>query len=89
MSRLDELVGLVVVIALRSPYVCLGLLKRVDADYLDLRQADLHDLRDSDTTHENYVAAARETGVKRNRKRLLVVRAEVVAISALDDVVDE
>lgn len=89
MSLLDEFVGRIVVVALRSPYVCLGLLKRVDETYLELRHADLHDLRDSDTTHENYVAAARATGVKRNRKRVLLVRADVVALSALDDVVDE
>ena len=29
------------------------------------------------------------TGVKRNRKRVLVVRAEVVAVSRLDDVAEE
>ena len=86
---LEELVGQVVVVAMRSTYVCLGTLRRVDEQFLELRHADLHDLRDTDTTHENYVAAARATGVKRNRKRVLVVRADVVAISALDDVVDE
>jgi hypothetical protein len=29
------------------------------------------------------------TGVQRNRKRVLVVRAEVVAVSRLEDIVDE
>ena len=86
---LDEFVGQKVVIDLRSTYVCLGTLVRVDDSCLELRNADLHDLRDTDTTREKYVAASKATGIKRNRKRVLVVRGDVVAIARLDDVVDE
>jgi hypothetical protein len=86
---LEEFMGQKVVVDLRSEYVCLGTLLRADELYLDLRNADLHDLRDTQTTRENYVAASRDTGIKRNRKRVLVVRAEIVAIARLEDVVDE
>jgi hypothetical protein len=86
---LDELIGQRIVIDLRSEYVCLGTLLRADEWFLELRNADLHDLRDTDTTRETYVAESRATGVKRNRKRLLVVRAEIVAVARLDDVADE
>jgi small nuclear ribonucleoprotein (snRNP)-like protein len=86
---LDELIGQKVVVDLRSPFVCLGTLHGYDEHYLELRNADLHDLRDTDTTRENYVAASQATGIKRNRKRVLVVRADMVAVSRLDDVVDE
>jgi hypothetical protein len=86
---LEELIGQKVVLDLRSEYVCLGTLLRADELYLELRNADLHDLRDTETTRENYVADSRDTGIKRNRKRLLLARAEVVAIARLDDVVDE
>jgi hypothetical protein len=86
---LDEFLGQEVVVDLRSPFVCLGTLHAVEERFLELRNADLHDLRDTDTTRENYVAASRTTGIKRNRKRVLVVREEVVAISRLEDVVDE
>ena len=34
-----------VVVDLRSPFVCLGTLVRIDAQFLELRHADLHDLR--------------------------------------------
>ncbi len=61
----------------------------MDEHFLELRNVDLHDLRDTDTTRENYVAASVATGIKRNRRRLLLVRAEIVAISRLEDVVDE
>ena len=86
---LDDLVGQRVVVDLKERFVCLGQLLRFDETFLELRNADLHDLRDTDTTRENYVAASRATGIKRNRKRVLVVRADVVAISRLEDIVDE
>jgi hypothetical protein len=86
---LDEFVNQKVVIDLHSHYVCLGTLVRYDEQWLELRSADLHDFRDTDTSRENYIAASCTTGIKRNRKRVLVVRSEVVAVSRMEDVVDE
>jgi hypothetical protein len=86
---LEELLGQKVVIDMRSTFVCLGTLVHVDEHYLEVRNADLHDLRDTQSTRENYVAAALATGVKRNRKRVLLNRVDLVAISRQEDVVDE
>jgi hypothetical protein len=86
---LEELIGQKVVIDLKSEYVCLGTLTRTDEYFLELKNADIHDLRDTDTTRENYVAESHATGIKRNRKRLLLSRAEIVAIARLDDFADE
>jgi hypothetical protein len=86
---LEEFVGQVVVLDLRSEYVCIGTLQSVGEQFLELRNADLHDLRDTQTSRENYVANSQATGIKRNRKRVLVVKSEVVAVTRLDDVVDE
>jgi small nuclear ribonucleoprotein (snRNP)-like protein len=86
---LEEMIGQRVVVDLRSEFVCLGTLQRVDEQFVELRNADLHDLRDTDTTRENYVAESRATGIKRNRKRVLLLRSEMVAVARLEDVVDE
>lgn len=86
---LDEFLGQRVVIDLVSPYVCLGKLVSYDEYFLDVRNADLHDLRDTETTRENYIADSIATGIKRNRKRVLIRRSEVVAVSRLEDVVDD
>ena len=86
---LDEMIGQRVVVDLSSQFVCLGTLHRVDERYLELLDADLHDLRDTHTTRENYVAAALATGIKRNRKRVLLTRAEVVGIARAEDVAGE
>jgi hypothetical protein len=86
---LEEFVNEKVVIDLRSQFVCLGTLVRFDEHWLELRNADFHDLRDTETSRENYVAASHSTGIKRNRKRVLLMRAEVVAVSRFEDVAYE
>jgi hypothetical protein len=86
---LDTLIGQRVVVDLCSPYVCLGTLVAADDVFLELRDADLHDLRDTHTTRENYVVASMRTGIKRNRARVLLARREVVAVSRLKDVVTD
>lgn len=85
---IEEFLNQRVAVDLRSEYVCLGTLTRIDEHFLELRNADMHDLRDSDTTRENYIAASLSSGIKRNRRRLLLVRAEIVAIALLEDVVE-
>ena len=85
---MEEFLGQKVIIDCRSPFVCLGTLQRVDEQVLELRNADLHDLRDTETTRENYVAASAATGIKRNRKKLWLNRSDIVAIARLEDVVE-
>lgn len=85
---LDELIGQKIVADLSSHYVCMGTLMSFDEHFLELKNADVHDLRDTDTSRENYVAASRITGIKRNRKRVLLSRRDLVAVSRLEDVVD-
>jgi hypothetical protein len=85
---LDEFLNEKVVIDLHSTYVCMGTLTRLDEHFIEVKNADFHDLRDTDTDRENYVAASAATGIKRNRKKVIIFRSEVVAISKLSDVVD-
>ena len=86
---LAEFIGQKIVIDLRSTYVCLGTLTAWDEAFLELKDADFHDLRDTETSRENYTAESVATGIKRNRKRVVLFRAEVVALSRLADVVDK
>jgi hypothetical protein len=77
-----------VVLDLRSPYVCLGRLTKTDATYFYLEDADLHDLRDSPTTRENYTVAAKYSGIKPNRKHVLIRVDEVIGIALYKDIID-
>ena len=85
---LNELIGQVVVIDLRSPFVCLGTLAGLDAAFFDVVDADLHDLRDSTATREIYVYDSHRVGIRRNRERVLIRRDEIVAIARFSDISD-
>lgn len=86
---LEAMIGQKVVMDLRSSYVCLGTLQAVNDKFVELKNADIHDLRDTRTSRENYIAASVATGIKRNRKHILVNRDDLVAISLLTDFVDD
>lgn len=86
---LEEYRGQKIVVDLRSSFVCLGTLVDFDEIFLKIKHADLHDFRDTDTTRENYVAESKISGIKRNRRHVLIVRAEVIAISLYTDIVEQ
>jgi len=52
---LESMLGKTVVVDLISSYVCLGDFVGCDAQFIELRDADLHDFRDSSATREIYV----------------------------------
>jgi len=83
---LQSLIGHVVVVDLRATYVCIGTLVACDGSYLDVRDADLHDFRDSTATREVYIHDSVRLGIRRNRARVLIRQDEVVAIGRFDDV---
>jgi hypothetical protein len=88
MENLIDMLGQKVVLDMRSPYVCIGKLIKADTDYFRLDDADLHDLRDSPTTRENYIVSTKFSGVKANRKQVLIRAQEVVAIALFNHVID-
>jgi small nuclear ribonucleoprotein (snRNP)-like protein len=85
-SQLTELVDQVVVVDFRSTYVCLGTLVSCDEQFLELRDADLHDFRDSPATREVYVYDSVRYGIRRNRSRVMVRQDEVIAITRFADI---
>jgi small nuclear ribonucleoprotein (snRNP)-like protein len=83
---LEALLGKIVVVDLVSTYVCLGTLVGCDALYLELRDADLHDFRDSSASREVYVHDSVRLGIRRNRAKVLIRRDQIVAITRFDDI---
>ncbi|MFN9719810.1 MAG: hypothetical protein ACK58L_14010 [Planctomycetota bacterium] len=82
-----EFVGKQVVVDVESMFVYVGKLSAVDEKTLSLKNADVHDLRDSTTTREVYVRDARVHGIQPNRKSVFVRLDQVVSISLLEDVI--
>jgi small nuclear ribonucleoprotein (snRNP)-like protein len=85
---LAALLGQTVVVDLKSSYVCLGTLVRSDHAYLELMDADLHDLRDSPATREVYVYDSARLGIRRNRARVLIRQDDIVAITRFADIAE-
>lgn len=84
---MEEYVGQNVVIDVDSTYVFLGRLKSFSEKTLVLKNADVHDLRDSTTTREAYVREARLHGIQPNRSLVMVQTVQVVSLSLLEDVI--
>lgn len=87
-DRLVHLIGHQVVVDFAASYVCLGTLTACHAGFLELADADLHDLRDSTATREIYVYDSRRFGIRRNRASVLVRTAEVVAVTRMADILE-
>jgi small nuclear ribonucleoprotein (snRNP)-like protein len=85
-TLLETMMGQVVVVDLKSTYVCLGTLVACDGLYLEMRDADLHDFRDSTATREVYTYDSVRFGIRRNRTRALIRVDDVVAISRIDEI---
>ena len=86
-GEMSAMIGHVVVIDTRSPFVFLGRLQDVRPTFAVLRDTDAHDLRETNTTREAYVLEAVRHGVNVNRSEVWVRWDEVVCVSKLDDVV--
>jgi hypothetical protein len=84
---LDRLIGQGVVMDLASPFLVIGTLLGHDGRYIELTDADVHDMRDTRSTRDQYVAILKTTGVRPNRRRTLIPRDQIVSVSALDDVI--
>jgi hypothetical protein len=83
-----DLVGKVVVLDTQGPLIYIGTLAQVTEAFYVLMEADVHDSNDSRASKDLYVVEARDLGVRVNRKRVLVMRAQVASASLLADVVD-
>lgn len=87
---MQELVEQPIVMDAVTSFVYVGTLERFEEEFFVLRDADVHDLRDTPTlTREQYVLRCREHGHSANRLRVWVRCADVASMSRLQDVVIE
>jgi len=87
-QELNLLIGQIVVVDVAASFIYIGVLKSIGTAFLVLGDADVHDLRDSDTTRELYLLNSVRDGVRRNRHEAHVRWEHVLSISRLADVTD-
>ncbi len=79
--------GQVVVLDTDALYLYIGTLDKICDHFVVLKDADVHDRRESPSTKEQYAMDAKRHGVKANRKEVQVKKALIVSFSRLDDII--
>ena len=77
-----------VVVDTNSNFLYIGKLEDAGDHFLILRDADVHDRRESPSMNEKYIMEAKKFGVRCNRKRVHIRIEEVISMSLLDDVIE-
>lgn len=90
-SELDtwqKALGSNVVIDTNSPYLYIGKLIEVDEWFITLTDVDVHDQHEGSSTKEYYIIEAKKYGIKVNRKKVSIRKAQIISFSRLDEVVE-
>jgi hypothetical protein len=77
-----------VVLDVNGSVVYLGVLCKVDEDYLELSPVDVHDVNDGKSNKESYIRASREGGIRFNREVCRVSKSQVISLTRLQDVLN-
>lgn len=83
---LADLIGAIVVVDLDGPWLAFGRLAGVTPTWIELTEADLHDLREGSSSRDVYALETQKHGVRVNRRRVLVPLSQLIAVSRLDEV---
>ena len=85
-SAPESLLGEVVVVDLDGPWLVFGRLNQAGPAWIELLDADLHDLREGSSTRDVYALETQKLGVRVNRRRVLLPLSQIIALSRLVDV---
>lgn len=80
--------GQVVVVDTDSHLLHIGTFVEATEEFIVIRDADVHDTRETTTSKEKYAMQAKRIGVRPNRKEARIRHALVVSVSLLADVVE-
>ena len=83
---LAPLAGAVVVVDFDGPWLAFGRLTGLTTAWIELTEADLHDLREGSSSRDVYALETQKLGVRVNRRRVRLPLAQIIAISRLDEV---
>ena len=83
---LEALIGAVVVVDLDGPWLAFGRLTGLSPAWIELSEADLHDMREGSSSRDVYALETQKHGVRVNRRRVVLSLAQVIAVSRLEEV---
>lgn len=88
LQPLQDFIGQNIVIDTNSPYIYLGKLVEIDKWFITLEAVDVHDQKESSSTKEKYIMEAKKSGIKQNRKNVVVRQDQIISVSRLDDITE-
>jgi hypothetical protein len=75
-----------VVLDTQGPLIYIGTLELATSAFIQLRDVDVHDTNDARATKDLYLIESRHLGVRVNRSKVVVHRAQIISASLLSDI---
>jgi len=88
LDEIADMLGRDVVVDTTTPLLYIGRLTEIGDYFITLEDVDVHDSNESPASKEIYCIDAKKFGIKKNRRRVRIVRSIVASISLLDDVIE-
>ena len=82
----DDYIHQKIVVDASGSFIYLGTLKAVHRDFIELENADVHDIHDSNSTKENYLRNALITGIRPNRKSCRIDKNKIISITLFSEI---
>jgi hypothetical protein len=86
--NLDDCRGKPVVVDTKGPWLYIGFLLEEDETYVILENADAFDVSEVTLTKHEYVLRVKQDGIAANRKKVRILKSQIVAVTLLEDVID-
>jgi small nuclear ribonucleoprotein (snRNP)-like protein len=77
-----------IVVDTNSSYLYIGTFVNFDEDFIELKDVDVHDSREGQSTKERYIMEAKKFGTKPNRKSVSIFRDSIVSVSSIQDIIE-
>ena len=87
LNNWKKVIGEKIIIDTNAPYIYLGKLLVCDDWFITLEDVDVHDQKEGSATKEQYINEVAKTGIKANRKRVIIRKDQNISFSRLDDVI--
>ena len=75
-----------VVVDTAGPFIYLGTLKIIEKEYIELENADVHDIHDFPCTKEKYLRNALVTGIRPNRKSCRIDKNKIMSVTLFSEI---
>lgn len=85
----NDFVSKVVVLDTVSSWIYIGTFDGEDDNYYYLSNADAFDVSEVNMTKHEYIAKVKKDGVVVNRKKIIVAKEKIIAMSLLEDIVEK